>query len=1385
LSRLFISHSSKDGASAIAFKQWLGANGWPGEDVFLDLEDIGAGEVWKEALRKAHLRCEAVVLLASPDALSSPECLTEVRKAEDFGKEIIVVLLRDLTVDDRRLETYRERQIVDLSAPPLAHLEKVNFRGTQHDVRFNNAALLKIKDYLFRRGITPHSFPWPPEGRPDAEPFPGLGAFTEDDAGIFFGRDADILNGLDEFRLLRRNGSPRFLAIQAASGAGKSSFLRAGLWPRLCRDSDFAPLAIVRPAQGILTGPEGLGRKLAPRLSRPDAPVNPGDISARLMAQDAAKTVAEFAKIMAAAAAEAREQRRIVNPNAPAPALVIAIDQAEELLAPEDAEESQRFLALLAGLMREPPPGVEPFALLTVRADSATRVCQAIVDQKLEMPKTLTLLPLPQTSYRDVILKPIEVMVRRGQRITISPALADRLVGDAIGADALPLLAFTLSYLYQGYAAGGSIALEQYAAVGGIAGVIDKALKHALAKPGDTPAIPVAPEEQLACLRATFIPWLARIEPGTNEPKRRVARLDEFLGHAPAMVDRLVKARLLVADRRAGVDVVEVAHESLLRQWPALTAWLQAVADDLRIVDSVERAAREWVRNGRLAAWLDHRTDRLSAAERVATGEDFRRRLGTEGLAYLAACRARETRQRRIAQTIAWSVAGVFAIFSVLLLIEWRHTLWAQQETEASLLIARSELDLGNGNVEAAVGEAERAFRSVPSVASRSAFVQAAMEVSPHAVAVIPLGIETGESLAWTSGSQLDFATASGRMRTFDLIAATKSAAGWDLPVITRPQDGNRSAVRALSPLGTERMIAVFDEGSVGVYQRGINEIRLQPPQGEISVNPIQHAVAIGHSGTLIALATTEATIIVYRCDWTAPSQSGRACQPAPWGDVHGRAVAISPDEKRIAVGDRAGKVTIYNLSGNTIGAPKSFDAPINALGWAEQRDWLAVGTVKGRIAVLDAGTEQKTIIQEQTFGDKSIAALAWSPKEPSLAFVCNGTAVCLWQASADAPSPNPFRPAMRFEGHRLGVTLLRFSPTGTQLASISPHGTLRIWNLAQDGEVTYALYADNAAGISKVAVLPDGRFIAGGSTDGTIQIWDAQTGASRRLVKPPEDFEVNDLAWNRNGAVASIDNNDTINVITADASLPPISIPIKTRAGYHLAWADEDRMIAVPMSENGVILLDPQSPASEPLRLGVGDEQAWGVAAIPGSRLLLVSYVGGEIKLWDLASKQAVGSMRNPQTRQGNRIGVGSLSVSSDGRLLAVSSGDRFVTVYDIARRAIWRVLQTEADGIATVAFSPDGQKLAAFGNDKRLYIWTLGQDSAEFYLAAGIVPRRAIVGDAARRAEYAGWLAWVADDRVAVATGIAAISVFGIDAVKWLKRIDDLALVPETPID
>jgi hypothetical protein len=85
----------------------------------------------------------------------------------------------------------------------------------------------------------------------------------EPDAAIFFGRDAQITKALDCIRRLRDGAPERMLVILGASGAGKSSFLRAGLLARLKRDTErFVVLPTVRPGRAALSGPTGLRHAL-------------------------------------------------------------------------------------------------------------------------------------------------------------------------------------------------------------------------------------------------------------------------------------------------------------------------------------------------------------------------------------------------------------------------------------------------------------------------------------------------------------------------------------------------------------------------------------------------------------------------------------------------------------------------------------------------------------------------------------------------------------------------------------------------------------------------------------------------------------------------------------------------------------------------------------------------------------------------------------------------------------------------------------------------------------------------------------------------------------------------------------------------------------------
>ena len=87
-------------------------------------------------------------------------------------------------------------------------------------------------------------------------------------------------------------------------------------------------------------------------------------------------------------------------------------------------------------------------------------------------------------------------------------------------------------------------------------------------------ADPAERQHQLELLRAAFIPWLATIDPDTDAPVRRRANWTDLPDDSRPLVDRMVDKRLLVKATRDNQVVVEVALESLLRQWDQLAGWL-------------------------------------------------------------------------------------------------------------------------------------------------------------------------------------------------------------------------------------------------------------------------------------------------------------------------------------------------------------------------------------------------------------------------------------------------------------------------------------------------------------------------------------------------------------------------------------------------------------------------------------------------------------------------------------------------------------------------------------------------------------------------------------------------------------------------------------------
>ena len=128
---------------------------------------------------------------------------------------------------------------------------------------FSADGLARLLRGLREAGIGAEYFPWPPEDDPKRVPYRGWQSMEDADAAVFFGRDPQILRGLDALRGMRTTGVESLFVILGPSGVGKSSFLRAGLLPRLRRDHrNFLVADIVRPERAAVTGDHGLAQAI-------------------------------------------------------------------------------------------------------------------------------------------------------------------------------------------------------------------------------------------------------------------------------------------------------------------------------------------------------------------------------------------------------------------------------------------------------------------------------------------------------------------------------------------------------------------------------------------------------------------------------------------------------------------------------------------------------------------------------------------------------------------------------------------------------------------------------------------------------------------------------------------------------------------------------------------------------------------------------------------------------------------------------------------------------------------------------------------------------------------------------------------------------------------
>lgn len=204
----------------MALKQWLVEQDPSlADEIFLDLDPVTGiqpGERWKEALRRSNARCEAVICLLSSHWEASAECRAEFRTAESLNKLILCARLEPLTAagitgEWQRCDLFGEGPTTQIPV------------GKGGPVAFQTEGLQRLHRGLRLAGIGAEHFIWPPPNDPDRAPYRGWEPLEEMDAAVFFGRDGQIVRGLDELRGIHNSGIESLFMILGPSGAGKSS----------------------------------------------------------------------------------------------------------------------------------------------------------------------------------------------------------------------------------------------------------------------------------------------------------------------------------------------------------------------------------------------------------------------------------------------------------------------------------------------------------------------------------------------------------------------------------------------------------------------------------------------------------------------------------------------------------------------------------------------------------------------------------------------------------------------------------------------------------------------------------------------------------------------------------------------------------------------------------------------------------------------------------------------------------------------------------------------------------------------------------------------------------------------------------------------------------
>ncbi len=1099
-------------------------------------------------------------------------------------------------------------------------------------------------------------------------PFRGLMPFRERHAHLFFGREAEIAALVERVRL------QPLLPVVGPSGVGKSSFVHAGVIPRLREKEPWVVIHLRPGAKPLWTLASRILRQDTSRspdsISADSEPGSSGEVSMRTSA--ARDEIVRLAQRLQEAPRQlslmlrwlCEQQRQKV---------LLYVDQLEELFTlTEDENVREAFLRAVFTAADDPSDPVR--VIFTVRDDFLGRVAATAEARSALHDVTVLHSPEPE-ALEEILRRPVELLDHRYED--------NRLVGDIIAPvsdepAALTMVAFAAAALWERRDGKRKLLLRSaYEQIGGVEGALAKHADGVLA--GFSAAeLRLARQLMLRLVTAD----------GTRKIVSQAVALEGLGTAGEHALGRLTKARLIsVAKTRGDSEddaTLELAHESLVKTWRTLARWLEEGREEIAFVTELSEAAQLWNRRG-------CRVEELWTGEALHDAMRMQQRLATDlpGLAakFLDRARRLEEQKLRRRRLLRIAAAGLSVAISVTAVLVSLFVIAQKEQAERQKERAEQREAEANEKRAEALQESARAAFAKGSVLEARAKLRMALEKQDSSAGRYLWWQLQNQPLLWKRriGSYpngLDWSPKAGLIA----LACGTNVCLFDVPTaqmqVIRGYPDSVIAV-AFSPSGQQLAFAGRG-GPVWLWnvQQGNRALVLKGHEGGV------WALSFSPDGATLASGGDDQEIRLW--DTRSGRENGRlvghTARVLTCRYSHdGRTLASGGNDQTVRLWQIATRKQTLQLVGH--------NASVHAVDFNPNDQVLASGGLDRTVRLWHVRSGKA--LKELEGHTGRVISVAFSPDGRLLATAGYDQIIRLWDWQAGRQHPP-------LVGHHGSITKCVFSPDGRRLASVGNDRDVRVWKTPARVDPRRKQYG--GAPVYRVRFNPDGRVVVSGGEDKRTRIWDVASGLQQRILKRHTD-SVTAVDISPDGQrVATGSRDQSIRLWALASGRHQQALAGHTATVWNVRFSPDNRRLASASTDRTARVWNILSGGST--ELSAKHPRAVQCAAFsPDGRQLATGSFDGRIRLWDATTGRLIREL------VGHHQIVYDLKYSPNGQQLASVGSDGTLRLWDLATGQ-GQVRAHHNGRLHTVAFAPQADRIAAASSNNVALIWHLDSD-------------------------------------------------------------------------